>query len=245
MRASFSLCSAAQTHNAQIALVHVSLQLLTNPRGQDFHHLSAFPQKIPHSSGFISVYQLCTDMQREEEEEEEDRETGLTYDETESPGGGQQWPVAVGRNHPRGVYIRGIRYGYGAPVYGNAESSDQSVSKILKYHQPLPTSPHKSAFIEEEPGFILGLCWVPPGCYKREEEKDDDDSHLIWNYQSANISLGDHGTAGNRGTVKTFLACYWTQDAQIQKVGKKLWQNKLFRLVFTFESLIKGWFFSF
>lgn len=103
MRASFSLCSAAQTHNPQITLDHVSLQLLTNPRGQDFHHLSAFPQKIPHSSGFISVYQLCADMQREEEEE--DRETGLTYDETESPGGGQQWPVAMGRNHPRGVYI--------------------------------------------------------------------------------------------------------------------------------------------
>lgn len=49
-----------------------------------------------------ALYPFTSSVQayRENEEEEDERETGLTYDETESQGGGQQWPEAVGRNHP-------------------------------------------------------------------------------------------------------------------------------------------------
>lgn len=65
------------------------------------------------------------------------------------------------------IYIWGLGYGYGGPVYGNAGSSVQSASQLLKYRRPLPASSCKSRMAEEELNVILGLHSVPPRRYKR------------------------------------------------------------------------------
>lgn len=62
--------------------------------------------------------------------------TRRSTEEEEGSNGQREWEEII----PGGVYISELGYGYGAPVYGNAGSSDQSASKLLKYHRPLPTS---------------------------------------------------------------------------------------------------------
>lgn len=83
-----------------------------------------------------------------------------------SSGGQGHWEEII----PVGVYIRALRYGYGAPVYGNTGSSDQSATgKLLKYHRVQPASPCKSGIVEEEPEIIFTVRSVPRSSYKREE----------------------------------------------------------------------------
>lgn len=128
-------------------LDHISLHLLTNPRGQDFITLALHHQDSPKRTKWLHSAALYLF-------------TSSTWGMQRGSGGGknwphlgrdrrgrQQWPGAVGRNHPWGVYIWGLGHGYGAPVYGNAGSLDQSAGKLQKYHHRLPVnqaSPRRS-----------------------------------------------------------------------------------------------------